>query len=118
MKTVLLGIVAVAVLIGLPMMVALAAEDSAKPKIERPPEVVLTDAQKAKLAKPIAAFEDALKGLREAAVNELGDTDGKAFVLQTIRKAMIAGRADGRAPGGDRRGPRVHPPDAGPDAPK
>ena len=118
MKTVLLGIVTVAVLIGLPMMIALAAEDSAKPKVERPPEIVLTDTQKTALAKPIAAFEDALKGLREASVKELGDTDGKAFVLQSIRKAMIAGRAEGRAPGGERRGPRGHTPEAGPDAPK
>jgi hypothetical protein len=112
MKKVLLGMVAVAVLVGLPMMVALAAEDSAKPKVERPPEIVLTDAQKKELARPIAAFEDALKGLREAAVHELGDNDGKAFVLQTIRKAMIAGRAEGKAPGGERK------PGRGPDAPK
>ena len=94
----LLGLAGVLVLVVGPMVIAFAEEGAPgpkherkagdMPKVERPPEIVLTPAQQEALQAQVAALQDALGKLKTKAIEVLGEREGKAFVLQAIRKAM------------------------------
>jgi len=111
----LLGLVGALVLVVGPMVIAYAEEGAPGPKHERkagdmpkgerPPEVVLTPAQQEALQAQVAALQDALGKLKTKAIEVLGERDGKAFVLQTIRKALWTGE-QGKGREGKARGDR------------
>lgn len=101
----LLGLAGVLVLVVGPMVIAYAEDGAAPPKHERkpgdmpkgerPPEIVLTPAQAEAMKDVVKDLADVMKALQQKAIDTLGERDGKAFVLQTIRKAMIAGHEEG-----------------------
>ena len=105
------GLAGVLVLVVGPMVIAYAEDGAAPPKHERkagdmpkgerPPDIVLTPAQQEALKDQIKDLEDVMKALQKKAIDTLGERDGKAFVLQTIRKAMIAGYEAGGKPRGE-----------------
>lgn len=111
----LLGLVGALVLVVGPMVIAFAEEGAPGPKHERkagdmpkgerPPEIVLTPAQQEALQAQVAALQDALGKLKTKAVEVLGEREGKAFVLQAIRKAMWTAE-QGKAREGKARGDR------------
>jgi hypothetical protein len=102
----LLGLVGALALVVGPMVIAYAEEGAPGPKRERkagdmpkgerPPEIILTPAQQEALQAPVAALQDALGKLKTKSIDVLGERDGKAFVLQTIRKALWTGE-EGKA---------------------
>ena len=104
----LLGLAGVLVLVVGPMVIAYAEDGPPGPKHERkagdmpkgerPPEIVLTPAQAEAMKDVVKDLADVLKALQQKAIDTLGEKDGKAFVLQTIRKAMIAGYEAGGKP--------------------
>ena len=123
----LLGLVAVAVLVVGPMVVAYAEEGAPTPKHERKaattgegkpegrkPELVVDPAKLEMMKDQVAALETAIKELEAKAVVVLGPLDGKRFLMQTITKAVRPAGGESRKerkPGEGRRA-------GGEDAPK
>jgi hypothetical protein len=112
-KVWLLGLAGALLLVVGPMVVAYAEDGAVPPKHERkagdlgkgdrPPDIVLTPVQEEALKDQVKALQDAIKALKEKSITTLGDKDGKAFLFQSIRKAMLAGEEGGK-PRGDHKG--------------
>jgi len=100
-KVLLLGLVAGAVLVIGPMLVAY-AEEGAKPAAREgargehkaPEGITLTEAQKTELQQEIADVEKTISALREKAIKVLGEQQGRQFTAGTIMKAMRAGMGE------------------------
>ncbi len=103
-KVLLLGLLA-ALVIG-PTLVAY-AEEGAKPRREGAavgaregkPDIVLTADQEKAMKAELTAHQDALTKLLAKAIEQLGDKDGRMFVMQTTAKAL-------RGPGGREGAPK------------
>jgi hypothetical protein len=126
-KVWLLGLVAVAVLVVGPMMVACAEEGTPTPKHERKvattgegkpegrkPELVVDPAKLVLMKDQVAALETAIKALEAKAVDVLGPLDGKRFLMQTITKAVRPAGGESRKERKSGEGRRA----GGEDAPK
>jgi hypothetical protein len=126
-KVWLLGLVAVAILVVGPMMVACAEEGAPTPKRERKatatgeakpegrkPELVVDPAKLEKMKEQVAALDTAIKELEAKAVEVLGPLDGKRFLMQTITKAVRPAGGESRKERKSGEGRRA----GGEDAPK